>query len=82
MKTPKTKKLSYFDKPQMLLCVFWTPADEENIGTRFGEVSMHVGDILDPPLTHDEMQHIAFAAKMEFARQIRKRKHSTLKRKK
>jgi len=59
---------------QMLLVVCWHKDGTPDRRIRYGEVSMHVGDLLEPPLTREEMQDIAFAAKMGFAKVCRNRK--------
>ena len=38
---------------------------------------MHVGDLVDPPLTQREMQDIAYAAKMAFAKTMRARRRKS-----
>ena len=58
----------------MLLSIYWHKDKTPDRFTRYGEVSMRVGDLVDPPLTGREMQDIAYAAKMEFAKVMRKRK--------
>lgn len=58
---------------QMFLVIAWRKNATPDRNVRYGEVTMHIGDLLNPPLTPKEMQSIAFAAKMEFARLCRQR---------
>ena len=41
-------------------------------------VTTHLGNAPDPPITHEEMQDITFAAKMEYARLMQRRKDNDL----
>ncbi len=59
---------------QMFLVIAWQKNGTPDRNIRYGEVTMHVGDLLDPPPTKREMQDIAFAAKMAFARVCQARK--------
>ena len=58
---------------QMLLAIHWRKDGTLDRFVRYGEVTMHVGDLLEPPLTHQEMQAIAYAAKMAFGKVCRAR---------
>lgn len=61
--------------PQMYLHVFWS-RDGGTIAdrlTRHDELRAHVGDVLETPLTRQEMQRITYAVKMEFASLMRQR---------
>ena len=61
-------------RTQMLLTVYWGKDGVPDRHIRYGETTMHVGDVIYPPLTSKEMQDIAFAAKMAFAKVCRDRK--------
>jgi hypothetical protein len=59
----------------MLLCVYWAEDGTENRHVRQGEVRVHAADRLpSPPLTQEEMMEIAYVAKMEFGRIMRRRR--------
>lgn len=58
----------------MFLFVGWRENDNPRRNIDQGRVTMHVGDLLNPPLTSQEMQEIAFAPKMAFAKVCRNRK--------
>ena len=59
---------------QMLLSVYWEIDGASDRHIRHDTVTMHVGDLINPPLTKAEMQDIAHGAKMAFAKVMRARK--------
>jgi hypothetical protein len=64
-------------KPETLLCcVYWTHGSGFGGFVRHSEVSvdMAVEKMPDPPITVEEMQSVAFAAKMALAKVLRARK--------
>ena len=62
------------DKKQILLAVYWSIDGDDDRYVRRGEITTHIGDEIDPPLSNDEMQHITYAAKMAFAKAMKDRK--------
>jgi hypothetical protein len=75
----EAKRILGQENTQMMLVVAWQENDTERRNIDFGRVTMHVGDLLDPPLTSQEMQEIAFATKMAFAKVCRNRKKKQVK---
>lgn len=59
---------------QMLLVVCWQKDGTPDRFIRYGETIMHVGELIEPPLTRREMQDIAYAAKMALGKIMRARK--------
>lgn len=73
----RAKRILGQENTQMFLVVAWRESGTEKRNIDMGRVTIHVGDLLEPPLTAREMQFISFAAKMEFARVCKRRKRRT-----
>lgn len=61
------------------LSVFWSPSQGESRNTMFGKTQVDTAYPIGEPLTNQEMQDIAFAAKMAFGKVMSKRRKAAKK---